>query len=336
MPVNLRTFFCVLLAAVLSIPFVCAAGSDAGAIITPAQGLFWHEPEDISSRDLFYGPGGKEHQPHGPYTFVKEDLKGSNPKYVVRDGNGVQWKVKLGVEARPETVATRVVWAVGYYANEDYFLPDLQIANLPAHLHRGQKLISPDGTMHDVRLKREDEKKTGDWQWRQDPFAGTREWYGLRVLMAVINNWDLKDENNSTYTIYRGGDAQNVYMVSDLGASFGTPALRWPLSKAKGNVESYARSKFIVHTAPTTVDFADPGRPEFVFLLHPRNYFERLHMRWIGRDIPREDARWMGSLLARLSPQQIQDAFRAAGYSAQEIDLFSTVLENRIKQLSEL
>ena len=36
----------------------------------------------------------------------------------------MKWRVKLGVEARPETVASRLVWAVGYYANEDYFLPE--------------------------------------------------------------------------------------------------------------------------------------------------------------------------------------------------------------------
>ena len=53
-------------------------------------------------------------------TFVDEDLKGSNPKFVVRDAAGVKWKIKLGTEARPETAATRLVWAVGYSADEDY------------------------------------------------------------------------------------------------------------------------------------------------------------------------------------------------------------------------
>ena len=60
-------------------------------------------------------------QPHGTFTFLKEDRKGSNPKFDVQDENGVKWKVKLGSEARPETVASRLVWAVGYFANEDYF-----------------------------------------------------------------------------------------------------------------------------------------------------------------------------------------------------------------------
>ena len=94
----------------------------------------WREPEDIRSENLFYGPGGKAHEPHGPFTFVKEDLDGTNPKYDVRDEDGVKWKIKLGAEARPETVASRFVWAVGYHADEDYFLPEVRVTGLPAHV----------------------------------------------------------------------------------------------------------------------------------------------------------------------------------------------------------
>jgi hypothetical protein len=294
--------------------------------------MLWRDPADIAMRDLLHGPGGAAHQPRGPYTFLKEDLNGTNPKFTVRDSDGVKWKVKLGVEARPETVATRLIWAVGYSANEDYFLPDLQVSNMPPHLHRGQKLINPDGSMHNVRLKREDEKKLGDWRWRQDPFSGTRAWNGLRVMMALLDNWDLKDVNNS---IYQAGDAQ-IYMVSDLGASFGTDGPAWPLSKAKGNLQSYTRSKFIRRYTATTVDFGTPARPEWLWLVHPGGYFRRLSLRWIGRDIPRADARWMGDLLSRLSNRQIEDAFRAAGYSPEEVAGFSRIVESRIAALGEL
>ena len=295
--------------------------------------VLWQDPADIASRDLFYGPGGAQHQPRGPFTFIKEDLDGTTPKFVVRASDGVKWKVKLGVEARPETVATRLVWAVGYAANEDYFLPSIRVENMPARLHRGRKFVSPDGVVHNVRLKREDEKKIGNWHWRDDPFTGTRAWNGLRVMMAVVNNWDLKDVNNA---IYPGHDTNDVYLVSDLGAAFGTTAAGWPLSKAKGNLNSYRRSRFIRHSTATTVDFYVPGRPMFVYLVHPHDYFSRLGMRWIGKDIPRADARWIGDLLARLSDRQIRDAFRAAGYSAPEIEGFSQVVVHRIALLTEL
>src|SRR6202011_6354082 len=125
-----------------------AAKKDAAAIakiVEAAPGVLWQDPTDIETRNLFYGPGGEKHEPHGTFTFEKEDLDGTNPKFVVHDEDGVKWKVKLGVEARPETAASRLVWAVGYSANEDYFMPVLKVQNLPRRLKRGQKLRRPDG-----------------------------------------------------------------------------------------------------------------------------------------------------------------------------------------------
>src|SRR3954452_12457794 len=82
---------------------------------------FWIAPSDIRSRNLFYGVGGQSHIPGKTLIFVREDAAGSNPKFDVRDEKGVRWKVKLGDEAQPETVASRFLWAVGYYVDEDYF-----------------------------------------------------------------------------------------------------------------------------------------------------------------------------------------------------------------------
>ena len=323
---------------ILSVQFSTFAKKGPGSgeeNIGNGPAVLWREPEDIASRNLFYGPGGKEHEPPaGIYTFIKEDLNGTNPKFDVRDRDGLKWKVKLGLEARPETVASRLAWAVGYFANEDYFVQDLQVQGMPARLHRGQKLVAPDGSVHNVRLKRqsEGEKKIGNWLWSNDPFTGTREWNGLKALMALINNWDLKDENN---TIYLEG-SERVYMVSDLGASFGSAGRAWPREKAKDNLDSYSHSRFIRRLRADSVDFAVPARPRFVYLVTPRDYFSRVRLESIGKNVPRKDARWMGQLLARLSPAQIADAFRAAGYSPQEVQGFSEVLQNRIEVLTDL
>ena len=83
----------------------------------------------------------------------------------------MKWKVKMGIEARPETVASRIVWAAGYFANEDYFMPVLHVRGMPERLHRGWKFVGPDGTVYNVRLKREskDGKIINDWSWRDDP-----------------------------------------------------------------------------------------------------------------------------------------------------------------------
>ncbi|HWW85825.1 MAG TPA: hypothetical protein VNZ26_19645 [Vicinamibacterales bacterium] len=307
----------------------------------PAPGLpvLWREPTDINHRDLFYGPGGEEHQPPTIFTFVSEDLDGSNPKVNVRDATGMRWKIKLGAEVRPETVASRLVWAVGYFADEDYFLREVHVSQMPAHLHRGQHLVGRDGTLRDVRLKREpeDRKKIDNWQWRENPFSGTRELNGLRVLMAVINNYDLKDVNNAIRGDKRSRSAESelVYEVSDLGSSFGSAGLE-RTDRSKGNLEVYRRTPFIKRMAPDEVDFSVPRRADWIVLVNAPEFFMRLRLRWIGHQIPRDDARWMGHLLAQLSADQIRDAFKAAGYSPEDINGFTAALESRIAQLNQL
>ena len=315
--------------------------------------VLWRNPVDLSTRDLFYGPGGKAHEPRGAMTFVEEDREGSNPKFVVRDNDGVQWKVKLDEEVRSETAAARLIWAAGFTAHENYYVAELRVSEMPARLHRGQKYVDRDGTVHHVRLKRDpqDMEKTGNWRWRNNPFRDTREMNGLRVMMALINNWDLKDVNNAVYRQRKiptkeggaadgGGETkaepeyESIYVVSDLGASFGNTGLM--RRHSKNNLEAYADSKFITHVTEDYVDFSTPGRPALGVLFNPHEYFMRVKIRWIGKRIPRADARWMGQILAQLSPAQIRDAFRAAGYSPQEIEGFASVVQNRIAQLNKL
>jgi hypothetical protein len=307
----------------------------------PARGekVLWRDPADIEERDLIHGQGGVQHQPAADgFKFTKEEVDGTNPKFTVRDRSGAKWKVKLGDEARPETVATRLVWAAGFYTDEDYLIPLLRVNGLPTRLRRGAEYVSPDGTMLNARLEREipGEKKVGIWKWSDDPFTGTREWNGLRVLMSLINNWDVKDVNNGIYQVGKGDAKEYVYAVTDLGASFGPARLDLGRKKDKGDFTKYRASKFVRRVLPETVDFECPGVPSPIYLLSPVTYIHRRHLAWIGRDVPREDARWMGTVLSRLSHRQIRDAFRAGGYSPAEVEAFAGIVEKRIASLSEL
>ena len=309
----------------------------AGEITRPDIGQLWQQP-DIPAENLLYGVGGENHAPRGPFVFEKEDLNGTNPKFDVHDANGVKWKIKLGAEARPETAASRFVWAVGYHADEDYFLDQVQVTGLPRHLHRGQDWIDHGGTMRQVRLKRESgEKKVGGWNWRDNRFVGTRELDGLRVMMALIDNWDLKDENNAVRDIKRpGGGVEREFLVSDLGASFATNGRKISHEASKGNLDAYEKAKFIVDVWPDSVEFGTPSRPEALLVFDASEYVSRLNLEWIRKDIPIEHVRWMASLLGQLSDQQIRDAFRAAGYLGPELDGFTFAVEHRIAELKKL
>jgi len=321
------------------------------------SGVLWLAPVDLESRNLFWGSGGESRAPHGTrFTFDKEDMSGSNPKLDVRADDQVKWKLKLGSEARPETAAARFVWAIGYFTTDNYLVPELRVDELPQHLHRGQNLVGPGGVLHDARLKRNPEgyEKAGTWKWKEDPFTETREYNGLRVLMALMNNWDLKDENNEVLERKKknkdkesdpdhpdpdtpaASRPERLFIVSDLGASFGTAGIGRQHNLRKGNLEFYKRSKFVVKATPEYVDFATPARPGMILLFNPQVYFMRVHLEWIGHHIPRADARWAGELLGRLSDAQIRDAFRAAGFSSEEIDGFTTIVEARINLLKNL
>jgi hypothetical protein len=299
----------------------------------------WTDPGNIAAKNLLYGSGGQKGGPNPPVIFEKEDVKGTNPKFDVRDQDGTKWKVKLGVEARPETVATRLLWAVGYFTEEDYLLPDLKVDGLPKHLQRGQEFIKEGGEVHDTRLKRHPKhaEKGDEWRWRKNPFNGQREFNGLRVMMSLINNWDVKDENNAIYEDKDSG--KKLYVVTDLGASFGSIGYRLGPGRGKGNIGAYKNSKFITHVHSDYVDFSSPAHSTILGILgilSIPDFVARMRLRWIGRHIPREDAKWIGGLLAQLKPSQIEDAFRSAGYSQHDVQTYAAAVEKRIAELGKL
>ena len=331
---RLGALFLALAILVIVRPFALA---ESRSEAVPEAGL-WRDPGEMAERNLAYGSGGAEHRPLGAMVFVDEDHAGTNPKFYVRDQEGTKWTAKLGIEARPETAAAHLLWAAGYFTDEDYFVPSLTVEGLPSHLQRGQNLIGSHGVIQNVRLERhlKGQKKIGNWEWRHNPFTGTRRFNGLRVMMALMNSWDLKDENNAVYEDSSAGAPQKIYVVSDLGASFGTTGYSWTQAMGKGNLKSYSHSKFISNVRPEFVDFISPTRPALIYFFHLPGLIHRMRMRWIGKHIPREDAKWMGTVLSRLSREQIQDAFRSAGYSPAEVDGFSRVVEERIAELNKL
>src|ERR1700752_3957298 len=149
----------------LTIPIWAMAQKDAKqkerekAAQLPA--VIWRDPGDISRLDLIYGAGGREHapDPNGTYTFEKEVMHGTSPKFDVKDAQGVKWRVKLGEEVQAETAATRLLWAAGYFVDEDYYLPQIKVEELP-NRRRGREFVTDAGIVHHVRLERKEKEIT--------------------------------------------------------------------------------------------------------------------------------------------------------------------------------
>ena len=293
----------------------------------------WRDPGRMSSLNLIYGAGGRGHapDPKGRFTFLEEDRQATSPKFDIKDEQGVEWKVKLGEEPQSETAAARLLWAAGYFVDEDYYLPEFTVTGMPT-LHRGEELISSDGTIRGARLERKlkDAVKHGSWDWFDNPFTDTRELNGLRVMMSLLNNWDLKEVNNSIYEM--GG--QRRYVVTDLGASFGNTGNS--LTRSKSAPQEYADSKFVERATPADVDFVLHSRPFFLTAIDVPNYQMRTRIEAVTKKIPRADAKWLGRRLALLSDKQIGDAFRAGGYTPHETDVYRQAVRKRIAELKAL
>jgi len=311
-----------LVAICLSPPILAQQGSHPRVI--------WHDRGNLATLDLVGGPGGEDHAPGHDLRFLGESADGTSPKFEVEDEHGTKWKVKLGEEARAETAATHLLWAAGYVVDEDYYRPGITVHGL-TQLARGQEFVSPEGVVTGARLEREVERgSSATWSWYDNPFIGTREFNGLRVMMALINNWDLKDVNNRVFDT--GGGSE--YGVTDLGATFGRTGNS--ITRSKGVPKDYLDSRFIDEVTPTHVDFVMQSRPFFPLVFHLPSYRSRTRMESIVKHVPIADARWIGDRLGQLSPNQIRDCFRAAGFAPDEIEMYAQVVLERIAALKNL
>ena len=294
--------------------------------------VIWHDRGDAAELDLVGGPGGQAHEPGHVLKFIEEAETGTSPKFEVEDEHGVRWKVKLGEEARSETAATRLLWAAGYVVDEDYYRPGIRVVGLP-RLARGQEFVTDEGIVTGARLERQGGggEEAASWSWHENPFVGTREFNGLRVMMALLNNWDLKDVNNRVFDTIAGGEQ---YGITDLGATFGRTG--HVITRSKGVSKDYAESTFIATVTATHVDFVMQSRPFLPLVVHLAHYRSRTRMESIVKRVPIADARWIGDRLGRLSTEQIRDAFRASGFSPEDIEVYTQVVVGRIRTLQDL
>jgi len=272
--------------------------------------VLWRDPGDVAARDLFHGPGGAAGRPDlSRVTFVRDETGGYSTKFRVKDGSGRTWVAKVGKEAQSETAAVRIVWGVGYVTEINYLVPRLQVEGK--------------GTFENVRLEARPEgvERLDEWKWAENPFVGTKELQGLAVLMALLNNWDIKDTNNKV--LYRADRGELHYVVSDLGATFGrvksgAPVI-WRIRRNRNDPADYFEDPFL--------EDVKGGRALFFYKGKRQDLFD---------DIRVEEARWVGGLLARLSDRQLSDAFRAANYAPAEVNLLTRAVRARINELVNL
>ncbi len=270
-----------------------------------APAVLWREPTDIASRDLFLGPGGEAMKPDLSHvTFIGVQATGHTKKWRVRDGAGREWVAKFGNEAQPETAASRLVWAAGYYTDITYFVPEVNIEGK--------------GVAKNVRFEarpKEIKRYDVEWDWDDNPFKGTNELQGLKVLMVLLNNWDLKNANHRILLMKDENELR--YVVSDLGVAFGKTGNS--ITHNRNRPEEFVKTKFVKNVDGNSILFD----------------FHATHDQML-RNVSVGQAKWIGNILSQLSDQQIGDAFRAANYSPEEIEMLTKSVRARINELVSL
>lgn len=291
-----------------------------------SENWLWHDPGRIESYDFANGPGGRHGAPRPPFTFSKEDLSGSSPKVFVTDAAGRTWNVKFGPEVHSESFSSRVPWALGYFGQSTYFVSSGRIQKVGDLSKRAAGSFSKDGEFKNARFQFRDPKwkfmKDSDWSWTYNPFVGTRELNGLKILVMLLSNWDNKDqrdvdEGRNTAIFERPGTPRYYYAFTDWGQTLG----HWGnfFRRSEWNCAHFKEdtSSFIQGTKDGKVKFGWAGR----------------HTEEFKGDIRVEDVRWLLQYLGRITDNQLKAGLQASGATPDEVQCFCRELRQRIDML---
>ena len=290
----------------------------------------WRDPGQVESLDLRNGPGGGDGAPAPPFTFIEEHMTGSQPCVSVTDARRRRWRVKWGNEVRAENFAVRLVWACGYHAETTYFVETGAIAG--AHgLQRASTCIGRDCTFRDARFELDDPEvrklfEEHSWAWNDNPFIGTPQLNGLKVLVMLLADWDTKDRrdvargSNTAIFEHRVGRWRREarYLITDWGGSMG----RWGstvVTRGRWDPEGFEaqNAEFVIGTEGEMVRFGYVGQ----------------RTADVAAGISIEDVRWLCRYLARLTDAQLRAALDASGATPEEAGRFTHAIRNRIEQL---
>jgi hypothetical protein len=295
------------------------------------QRVIWRDPGDVAARDLSGGPGGTDGAPVPPFRFVAEQFGGSSPSMTVEDRLGRRWRVKWGDEVRSEAFAVRLVWALGYFAESTYFMAHGEIAGVEG-LTRAGECVDAAGRFADARFEIEEPDhvlmfEEHSWAWNDNPFVGTRELHGLKILTMLLSNWDSKDvrdvHRGSNTAIFEcrlpDGRLEARYLIIDWGGALG----RWGstlLTRGRWDCEA-----FRAQTPQLVLGVDEAGIVDW-------GYTGQRTVD-VARGISVADVRWLMRYLGRVRDKQLRDGLLASGATGDEAECFTAALRERIEIL---
>ncbi|MEO8678886.1 MAG: hypothetical protein ABI665_07560 [Vicinamibacterales bacterium] len=313
----------LIVAGLLSYPI--AVSAQGGEQRLQRQGAnaakIWEDRGPVDRLNLYWANGSPERVPVGPFTFVSEDLGGTNPKANVRDVNGVLWGVKWDEEVHAELAASRLAWAMGLRVDETYYVGTGKIlfprGQRPA-LQRIAEYIDRNGTLRGpARFKRWITEYTskGEWPLGDNPMKAESGYAVLLMMDVVMANWDAKDSNTRILSVPGETGATDWYMVGDYGACFGKMGGTTSHSKYRLN-DFLVNPPVIKSVSGDTVYLAYRGRNG------------EAHA-----SVPLAGAQFFADIAGNLTLAQVEDAFRAANAKDAELHGFAQAVYARIRDV---
>ena len=300
--------------------------------LVASEHRIWHDPGPVEQLDLIHGPGGAQGAPVPPFTYLEEHVTGSQPCVSVRDAHGRRWRVKWGPEVRSEAFGVRFAWACGYFAEVTHFMPSGRIENV-RDLARARGCLDDAGTFVEARFELQDEHvhalfEEHSWAWNDNPFLGTRELAGLKIVVMLLSNWDTKDRRD----VARGSNTaifehcvgrwrrEARYLITDWGGSMG----RWGsniVTRGRWDAEAFEAQApaFVSGIADGCVNFGYAGQRTVD----------------IATGITIEHARWFVQRASGLREAQLRDALLASGATEDESERFTRAILQRIRHLRD-
>ena len=292
----------------------------------------WHDVHSEEANDLRYGPGGAAYVPEPPFEFVEEILTGSHPGVSVHDRKRRLWRVKWGAEAKPEAFCVRFAAACGYFAEVTHYVGSGRIDGVDT-LTRARPMVGEDGSFTDARFELEDRSvrmlfDEHSWAWNDNPFVGSRQLDGLKIVVMLLSNWDTKDRRD----VSRGSNTaifeypvsrlstEARYLITDWGGAMG----RWGttvVSRGRWDAEGFEAQTpgFVAGVYDGVVDFGYQGQRSE-----------------IGRGIPVAHVRWFHRKVRRITVSALQTGLLASGATQEEATRFARSLMMRIEALGRV
>jgi hypothetical protein len=301
----------ILLSLILIVMAAAGTAQDKPKKNGPAGKPVLWEQVNVADRDLYNGPGGEAMKPDlSMVDFIEADTSGHNKKYRIKDAVGNEWVAKLGREAQPEVAAVRILYGLGYRTEINYLAPTI---NIPTK-----------GSFENVRLEArpKNAKRLDIWKWEDNPFVGSNELQGLKIMMVFFTNWDLLDMQNKVVRVSTDNGVEDQYIISDLGATFGRLGNNnlpffFRLGRQTNKPDTWEQAGFIKDVKDGKLQFDFTGGKS-------RN---------ILNDVTVGNGRWLADLLMQLSDKQLDDAFRAANYTPEQIETLRNGFKTRVAEL---